>query len=104
MKDFEEFKKLPFSSQVAVCSFLIGSCLFISLWIFPKEEMLLVIGFLYIILAGIINGISILIQLNKLTSPDIENKQVITEILIILANIPIAILYLYIIINHLNKF
>lgn len=99
MKDLEKFRELPTSSQIAVISWAAGTLLFAMAFVFPREDGLIVVGIIYIVIAGIINGILLLFLLGKLLS-DNENKQYyLTQIAILLANIPIAILYAYFIIT-----
>ncbi len=99
MKDFKKFRELPTSSQIAVGSWAIGTLLFMLAFIFPREDKIIIAGIIYIAIAGIINGILFLYLLGKLLS-DNENKNYhLTQIAILLANIPIAILYAYFIIT-----
>ncbi len=104
MSDFEKFKQLPISSQFAVISYLIGTLFFLCFFLFPKEDEVVISGLIYIIIAGIVNGISFLVLLYRLSREPTNHKNIVTEIAIVLSNIPISILYLYIIINHLNQF
>ena len=104
MSDFEKFKQLPISSQIAVISYLIGTLFFLCFFLFPKKDEIVISGLIYIIIAGIVNGISFLVLLYRLSREPTNHKNIVTEIAILLSNIPISILYLYIIINHLNQF
>lgn len=47
--------KLSFPIQIAILSFLIGTLLFISYFIFPKWDNIIFIGILYVIAALFIN-------------------------------------------------
>jgi hypothetical protein len=90
--------KLPFSSQIAVLSFLIGTLLFISYFIFSKSDNIIFIGITYILIALIIN-IMLIINLSIIfiTEP-FQRKNIALQIAIVLANIPIAFTYFSIII------
>jgi|688.fasta_scaffold1263871_1 hypothetical protein len=95
--------KLPFSSQIAVLSFLIGTLLFISYFIFPKSDNIIFIGITYILIALIIN-IMLIINLSIIfiTEPS-QRKNIAIQTVIVLANIPIAIAYFSIIIYSISS-
>jgi len=87
-----------FSTQLAIGSFLIGTLLLILQLLFPNG-ILLAIGLIYVSLAFMMNLI-ILINLIILCFTQKNHQEYFTiKILILLANIPIAFVYLKIIIG-----
>ena len=95
------FLNLPISTKIALISFTIGSLLFGAFFLIPSSDNLIFIGLFYTLLAITLNGIVILkLIYNWIT--DIENRNsTAKQGLVILANIPITILYLFIISNNI---
>lgn len=94
-----QFKDLPFSTQLAIVSFGIGTFLFLIHFIAPNYFPILVFGFLYLLIAILINFITLLhliYQFSKKTN----SEDLIIRILILVSNIPIAFLYAYIVVNN----
>lgn len=90
---------LHFSTWLTLISFGIGTLLFGSYFLNSSKEVLLVPGLCYLIFATIINTIMLFYLIMQLVI-DIENQeQNFIRILILLSNIPIALLYIYIIFN-----
>lgn len=91
--------KLPFPIQIAILSFLIGTLLFISYFIFPKWDNIIFIGILYV-LAAIFFNIIVIINLfiNFITEPS-QRKSIALQTLIVVANIPISLIYFITIIH-----
>ena len=90
---------LHFSTWLALISFGIGTLLFGCQLLNSSKEYLLVTGFCYLTFAAVINTIMLFYLIIQLVV-DIENQeQNFIRILILLANIPIALLYIYIIFN-----
>lgn len=81
----------------ALISFIIGT-IFFGLFIAGNEEML-IYGFFYVVIAAIINFVILLL----LIAVSFANKKYQTIILLrtslMLVNIPVAVLYLYLIFN-----
>lgn len=94
-----QFKDLPFSTQLAIISFGIGTLLFLSYSLFPKFHILAFIGYIYLIMAFFINTI-VFFYLIYLFFKENNTEDIIIRILILLANIPIAFLYAYIVLNN----
>jgi hypothetical protein len=89
-----------FSTQLAIGSFLIGTLLLILQLLFPNG-ILLEIGLIYVSLAFLMNLI-VLINLIILCFTQKNHQEYYTiKILILLANIPIALVYLQIIIENI---
>ena len=99
----KDFLKLPFSIQIAILSFLIGTLLFISYFIFPKWDNIIFIGILYV-LAALFFNIIVLINLcvNFITEP-FQRKNIALQMVIVLTNIPIALFYFSIIIYSITS-
>jgi hypothetical protein len=88
-----------FSTYLAVLSFSIGTFLFVLHLIFPNEDGIIILGFFYVLFAILINSLSLL-NLCYLCITDPENRETnAIRILILLANIPIALLYFYIVLH-----
>lgn len=95
--------KLHFSSQIAVLSFLIGTSLFISYFIFPKSDNIIFIGITYVLIALIINIMVIInLSITFISEPN-QRKNIAIQTAIVLANIPIAITYFSIIIYSITS-
>lgn len=87
-----------FSTQLAIVSFLVGTALFL-FYFFSKNSTLIDIGIFYICIALIINFIMLFWLIYLFISQKNHREYFIIKILILLANIPIAFLYFYLIIQ-----
>ncbi|NHN24166.1 hypothetical protein FIA58_000625 [Flavobacterium jejuense] len=94
-----QFKDLPFSTQLAIVSFGIGTFLFLIHFIFPNYFPILVFGYIYLLIAILINTITFF-YLIYLFFKENNTEDIIIRILILLSNIPIAFLYAYIVLNN----
>ena len=95
------FLNLPISTKIAFISFTIGTLLFGSYFIIPDTDNLVYIGLFYTLTALTINGILFLkLVYNWITDPT-NRYSIGKQILVLLANIPIAILYLFIIAHNI---
>jgi len=95
--------KLPFSIQIAILSFLIGTLLFISYFIFPKWDNIIFIGILYVIAALFINIIVVInLFINFITEP-FQRKNIAIQTAIVLVNVPIAFAYFSIILYSITS-
>lgn len=90
-----------FSTQLAIGSFIIGTILLIMHLLFPNGNLLFV-GFLYVIIAILVNLLMLLQLLYLLLTQKNHQDYFTTKILILLANIPIAFVYLRIVTETLN--
>jgi len=94
-------KSIFTAKKTAFISFMIGSMLFI-LYAFVHQSLALIyIGIMYIAGATFLNGIVILHLLNLLFKFPRAWKKLILTCLFVLANIPITILYLNLILIKL---
>ncbi|WP_310381620.1 hypothetical protein [Flavobacterium sp.] len=106
MKNLEKQKKDfqgAFSTEIAITTFAIGTILFLLYYIFPNKSELLITGLFYIFFAVLVNGILLLILLYHYIILPNQREFIAIKIMILISNIPIATLYLYIIINLLNN-
>lgn len=94
-----QFKDLPFSTQLAIVSFGFGTILLVTHFIFPNYFPILVFGYIYLILAILINTLTFF-YLVYLFSKETNVEDLIIRILILLSNIPIAFLYAYVVLHH----
>lgn len=90
-----------FSTHLAIGSFAIGTALFISHVIWPKSSEIFMAGLFYVLLAVFVNGLVMLNLVYHFICSSERRELLAIKILILLANIPIAILYFYIIYNNL---
>lgn len=86
--------KLPFSIKMAILSFLMGTTLFIGYFVADDKLIFLILGFMFVIIALISNLFMLIILLFDWIENPNENSR---KVLILIANIPIAIIYLAII-------
>lgn len=99
----KDFLKLPFSIQIAILSFFIGTLLFACYFIFPKWDNIIFVGILYVIAAIIFNLIVLINLLIIFCTAPFQRKNCAIEIVIVLANIPIAFIYFSIIIYSISS-
>ncbi|MFD2909636.1 hypothetical protein ACFSX9_12935 [Flavobacterium ardleyense] len=95
------FLNLPISTKIAFISFSIGTLLFGTYFLIPRSNNLIIIGLSYTLIAITTNGIIFLkLIYNWIKSPT-KRFSIEKQALIVLANIPIAILYFFIITNNI---
>lgn len=84
------------SNTIAFLSFCCGTIIFISYQL-SKNDFLIAVGIVYVLIALLFNIITLIYNINKLIFKK-KKLKTITEILILLVNIPIAYTYfLYVI-------
>ncbi len=93
----ENQKPAGFSTYLAIGSFGIGTIILGLYFLFPHKDGILILGFFYTLFAILINGITFLNLLFQFFIKPKEREDLAIKILIMLANIPIAILYIYIV-------
>ena len=89
-----------FSTYLAITSFGIGTLFLLFYLLFPNVEQIIIFGFLYLLLALLLNGISVINLLNQFIINRFERETIAIRILILLVNIPIALLYLNIVLHN----
>ncbi|HEX8575739.1 MAG TPA: hypothetical protein VF677_05550 [Flavobacterium sp.] len=93
------FFTIPLSSQLAIASFVLGTLLFGNYLLFPNQLILISIGIYYLLSAIIVNSIMLLWLIYNCFLKPYRLKQISIEILVLLANIPVAMLYFFILIS-----
>lgn len=89
------------STLIALVSFGIGTLLFISNKLFPENVEIIVISLFFILIATFINLIVLFGLLRNYLFFKYYREYFAIKILIVLANIPIALLYLFLFSNGL---
>jgi len=92
-----DFLKLPFSTKMAIVSFILGTLLFLGYFVAEDKLLFLILGLIYVIIALISNLFMLVILLFDRIEYPTEKNEISNQILILLANIPISILYFIII-------
>lgn len=85
-----------FSTYLALGSFGIGTIILLLFMLFPSTMQLLVVGFFYVLFAALFNGVVLLNLLYQFCIYPKDREVLAIKMLIMLANIPIAILYFFI--------
>lgn len=88
-----------FSFQLAFFSFAFGTLFLILHLIFPKNENILFYGFMYTVFAVCSNQLFLFMLLLQLFINWKKRESIVYQMLILLINIPIAILYIFIVFN-----
>ena len=89
------------SKSITIISFIIGTILFALQLYFNKSDALIYPGIIFILIATIINVISLIALVFSLLANTNYKLELLKTCGIVLLNIPIAILYFYIIIEFL---
>ena len=89
-----------FSTYLAIASFVFGSLLLLFYKIFPDNSGFLIFGFFYVLFATLFNGVVFLNLLYRFCVYPNDREALAIKMLIMLANIPITILYFYIAIQQ----
>lgn len=90
-----------FSTYLALISFGIGTLILIIHLLFPEMSLIYYVGYIYVLVALIINGFTFLYLLYLFIIYRFDRETIAIRILILLANIPIALLYLNIAIPNI---
>jgi len=91
--------QINFSTTLFLISFASGTILLLLQFIFPHEINIFIIGFFFLIIAIVVNTIMLFYLLYFYTILPEFRKKITNQTLLILSNIPIALLYFYIIFN-----
>ena len=100
----QSFKNLPFSTKLMLISFAIGSLLLLLHLLLPKENIIIIVGYIYVVLAIIVNTITLIYLLIQLGLNWQEAETRIIRILILLTNLPIAAFYFYLVLYKSQLF
>lgn len=88
---------IAFSTYLALASLAIGTLLLIVHLVFPYTIQIMVLGFFYLVFAIFVNGLVFLNLAYQFIVYPFKRQITAIRILILLSNIPIAMLYFYII-------
>lgn len=88
-----------FSTKLAFVSFSIGTILLALQKILPFNIEIIIMGFIYLLFAILVNGIMLFNLIYHFIIFPKQREYIAIKILILLANIPIAILYILIVFN-----
>jgi hypothetical protein len=89
-----------FSTYLAITSFSFGTLLLAIHLCFPDTIEILVTGFFYVLFALLVNSITLFYLLYHFIINRFERETIAIRILILLANIPITLIYLNIVFNN----
>lgn len=104
METIQDFRHYSFSTQLAVIFFAFGTLIFGLYFLIPDHEGIFILGLCYVLFAGFCSSVVVLRLLYLLLiAPPSERENVVIRILIVLANIPIAFFYVYVIIQHIKS-
>ncbi len=93
----ETQKSAGFSTYLAIGSFGIGTLLFLLHFALPEYGLLYFIGYFYLLIAFLVNLLVFLNLLFQFFIKPTEREDLAIKMLIMLANIPITLLYIYIV-------
>ena len=93
----ENQKSAGFSTYLAIGSFGIGTLLFLLHFALPEYGLLYFIGYFYLLIAFLVNLLVFLNLLFQFFIKPTEREDLAIKMLIMLANIPITLLYIYIV-------
>ena len=97
-----EFQTGQLSTQIAIGSFLIGTVLLILYQVAPDKDIVIVCGIFYVLLAIFTNGAVLMNLLHHFVFMHNHRTYFGIKILIVLANIPIALFYFLLVTNGIN--
>lgn len=93
-------KSGKFSTYLAMASFGIGTVFLLLYLVFPKSGYILFAGYCYVLLAILFNTITLLYLSYQFAIHRFNRETIAIRILILLSNIPVALLYLNIVLNN----
>jgi hypothetical protein len=89
------YYKWAFSNELTIGSFVLGTLLLLTHKAIPNEDIVYLIGLYYILFAIVINSTMLLYLIYLCIILPNERGNLALKIILLLCNIPIAILYLY---------
>lgn len=98
METINHFNYLSYSTKIALYSFGIGTAIFLLHLISPSQNVFL-LGLFFVLFALLFNGIVFLNLIYTLITDSENREQTVIQILILLANIPIAALYFFLVVR-----
>lgn len=87
---------------IAIISFVLGTCLLLSFFLFPKNDALTVDGLYYVGYATLINAVLFLVLIIMAFVYWDYRVPIFKTCGVLLLNIPVAIGYFFIVMNFLN--
>lgn len=97
-----EFLTGQLSTQIAIGSFVIGTLLLILYQVAPDKDIVIVCGIFYVLLAIFTNGAVLMNLLYHFAFMQNHRTYFGIKILIVLANIPIALFYFLLVTNEIK--
>ncbi len=91
------FKQFPFSTQLALFCFCIGTILLVLFFVLPENDGIVITGLFFVIFAVFFNAIVLLNLMYQWATIPKERENTSIKIVILLSNVPITILYLFLI-------
>ena len=101
MEELKQFRNVYPTTQLMLLSLTLGTILMLLHLLFPKNELIIIIGYFYVLIALFVNLFAAAILVIKLFFNSHEYQIYIIRILILFSNVPIAALYLFIILKTL---
>ena len=92
MHYLQKLNQISFPTIFAISCFILGTILFIFYMVFPDDNLLL-IGVMYVAAAVVLNLVILISLVYQLITIPFERTAIVVRILILLSNIPIAIMY-----------
>ncbi|MCF6130279.1 hypothetical protein L1S35_11395 [Flavobacterium sp. AS60] len=89
-----------FSTYLAITSFGIGTLLLLIHFSFQDNLEIMITGFFYVLVAILLNGITLIHLLYHFIINRLEREIIAIRMLILLANIPITLLYINIVFHN----
>lgn len=99
--NYNKIDLILISRFIALCSFLIGTSLFLLFLLFNSFGIAY-IGIIYVIIACFFNSVYLIGLIIKFFQKNINRKQCLISILLVTLNIPIIFIYSYILIYFIN--
>lgn len=103
METINDYKYFSYSTKFALLSFVFGTTLFALFFILPNKEGILILGLIYVIFIAFFSIIMLLNLIFQLLTIPNERENIVIKILILISNIPIAILYFIFIVNSIES-
>ncbi len=103
METINDFKYFSYSTKFALLSFAFGTTLFALFFTLPNKEGILILGLIYVIFIAFFSIIMLLNLIFQLLTIPNERENIVIKILILISNIPIAILYFLLIVNSIES-
>jgi hypothetical protein len=96
----EIFGFLKTSKIMAILSFCFGTLIFLLHYLIPEQSQVVIIGLCYVILAGVVNFIMLLILIGIAFIRMDAIEDIAKSILMLIVNIPISVIYFMLVINY----